>query len=238
VEIRSLGYIPDAQTMAMVYSAADVYVGPSRVETFGQVYVEAAACGTPSVGYADAGGVAQAIGDGIGGLLAKAHRPEELAARIRELYDNPGLRRDLGFWGRLRAVNEFSLNASYRKLFAELDGIGLMERLGMAPRVRFGVDRCEPPAVTFLVPESSGGPAAPSGGVAYADVQSRLARMTAERDSLRASLHHITGMRVWRMMVACQSTGQRWLSSRWMPRVVRGWIGSAMQWAARRPGGL
>jgi glycosyltransferase involved in cell wall biosynthesis len=244
VEIRGLGYVPDAQTMAMVYSAADVYVGPSRVETFGQVFVEAAACGTPSIGYADAGGAPQAIGDGIGGVLAGEHRPRELAARIRQLYENPDQRRDLAIWGRLRAVNEFSLFASYRTLFAELDRIGLMARLGVPPRVRFVLDRCDPPAVRFLASPAetdAAGPAtaaAVGSGVAYADAQSRLARTAAERDALRATLNQLTQMRIWRIMVAVQATGQRWLSSRWIPRFLRRWIGSMMQWATRRPGGL
>ena len=39
----------------MYYSAADVLLTPSVLEAFGQVAVEAAACGTPSIGFRNTG---------------------------------------------------------------------------------------------------------------------------------------------------------------------------------------
>ena len=54
--VRSLGYTKDLRKLAMAYGAADLFVGASVEEAFGQVFAEAAACGTPSVAFAVGGG--------------------------------------------------------------------------------------------------------------------------------------------------------------------------------------
>ncbi len=48
--VRWLGVLPRAE-LAKVYAAADVFVMPSRSETFGLVMLEAMACGTPVAAY-------------------------------------------------------------------------------------------------------------------------------------------------------------------------------------------
>ena len=55
--------------MKTIYSAADVCVVPSRFESFGQVALESAACGTPSVGFANTG-VNEIIEHKVNGYIA------------------------------------------------------------------------------------------------------------------------------------------------------------------------
>lgn len=70
--VRFLGVIPDEE-LESAYRCADVHVFPVRqipgdIEGFGMVAVEAAAHGLPTVAFA-AGGVIDAVGDGISGCL-------------------------------------------------------------------------------------------------------------------------------------------------------------------------
>ncbi len=117
--MRPLGYTKDPLHLATCYAAADVFVGPSLEEAFGQVFIEAAACGTPSIGY-PVGGVPEAILHGVSGLIAERREPEALAEAIRTLYLDPTLRERMGCWARLWAENQWSMTSSYRSLYLAL----------------------------------------------------------------------------------------------------------------------
>ena len=67
-EIHTVGYLNEESDMAALYSAADIFVGASREETFGQVYLEAAACGTPVISY-DVMGMRDSVKPNVTGLL-------------------------------------------------------------------------------------------------------------------------------------------------------------------------
>jgi hypothetical protein len=136
VEIKRLGYVQDADRLAVVYSAADLVVGPSLEETFGQTFIEAIACGTPVVGY-PAAGIREAIVDNVTGRLAAGLGAPDLGAAILELYRNPGLREDLARWGRLHVENEWSLLSAYRHFFLALNRLGLLQRLGVPHNIPF-----------------------------------------------------------------------------------------------------
>ncbi len=62
------GLITDQQALAAYYSAADVALCCSRQESFSLVSAEAQCCGTPVVGF-DAGGVSEAVFDGMGEVV-------------------------------------------------------------------------------------------------------------------------------------------------------------------------
>jgi glycosyltransferase involved in cell wall biosynthesis len=69
-------------------------------EGWGMVILEAAAAGTPSIGF-DVAGVRDAIEVGTTGVLV--HSEEELATRWLELAQEPGMRAQLGLRARHRA---------------------------------------------------------------------------------------------------------------------------------------
>lgn len=76
-----------------------------KTEGFGQVYVEAAACGKPSIG-GDVGGVPDAVLDGKTGLLVDSSDVDSIAAGIRTLFGDDALRERLGRAAHERAHGE------------------------------------------------------------------------------------------------------------------------------------
>ncbi len=68
VKVHGLGRLSSPVLQSLAYSAMDVFVVASRMETFGQVATEAQACGTPVWAF-DVGGLRDAIKNGITGNL-------------------------------------------------------------------------------------------------------------------------------------------------------------------------
>ncbi len=108
------GSINDEGELAKWFSATDIYITASRMETFGQTPVEAALCGTPTIAYAFSG-LKDSIINGVSGL----HTPptaEALHEGLKRLAADQGLREDLGRWGRLAMEARYSHVAAYQRL--------------------------------------------------------------------------------------------------------------------------
>jgi glycosyltransferase involved in cell wall biosynthesis len=101
-DIRSLGFVPDADLPAL-YHAADACVYPSLYEGFGMPPVEAMACGC-SVLCSDRGALAEVIGDAA--LIVDPEDVPDLARKLRAMAGDPDLRRRLKERG-LRQARRF-----------------------------------------------------------------------------------------------------------------------------------
>jgi glycosyltransferase involved in cell wall biosynthesis len=86
--VRFLGWRTDRKALL---EACDICVLPSRYEPFGTVIVEAWAMRRPLVATV-ADGARQYVTDGTNGLLCPIDDPPALAACLRRLADDPGLR--------------------------------------------------------------------------------------------------------------------------------------------------
>jgi len=116
------GYLNDEQSLALLYSAADVMVVPSRYEAFGQTVTEAMACGTPVVAF-DGSGPADTVVHEETGYLATAHDPSDLAGGIAWTLAEDSRTNRLGESARERAVSNYHLTdiaRRYRDLYQEL----------------------------------------------------------------------------------------------------------------------
>jgi glycosyltransferase involved in cell wall biosynthesis/predicted metal-dependent phosphoesterase TrpH len=97
-----LGWLEGIE-LARAYASADIFLFPSRTDTFGQVILEAQASGLPVVAIAE-GGPRSLVEHGVSGLLCEAEAGA-LAERVVELAGSPLLRRRLATAG-LGAVRE------------------------------------------------------------------------------------------------------------------------------------
>jgi glycosyltransferase involved in cell wall biosynthesis len=104
--VALLGRLPQPEVDRWLQTA-DVFVAPSRYESFGLVFVEAMRWGTPVVG-TTAGGIPEIVEDGRTGLLVPPESPVDLAATLVRLLADPELRDRLGAQGRRRAETVFS----------------------------------------------------------------------------------------------------------------------------------
>jgi glycosyltransferase involved in cell wall biosynthesis len=94
-----------------VLDAYDVFVLPSTLpDPFPTTVLEAMAAGKPVVANAHGGSI-EMIEHQVTGFLVKPNQPEEMAAAINSLLNDPIDRREMGLRGRERLVSHFSLEA-------------------------------------------------------------------------------------------------------------------------------
>jgi glycosyltransferase involved in cell wall biosynthesis len=99
-----------------LYDAADVVCLLSRwQEAFGWVIAEAMLCRKPLIA-TQVGGIPEVVDDGHSGFLVAPRKPEEVAAKILLLLNDPPLRYRMGMLGRERVELRFSLERNVRAL--------------------------------------------------------------------------------------------------------------------------
>ena len=96
-------------------AATDVFALPSRIDSFGIVYLEAWAYGKPVIG-ARAGGVPDVIHEGEDGLLVGFGDVQELAGAIVVLLDEPERARRMGRRGRRKVESRYTWDHVYARL--------------------------------------------------------------------------------------------------------------------------
>lgn len=98
------------EQVIQLQSHAAVFCCPSVYEPFGIINLEAMACETPVVASA-VGGILEVVEDGKTGILVPPARPDELAAALRRVLDDPRQGRAMGQAGRRRVEEKFSWTA-------------------------------------------------------------------------------------------------------------------------------
>jgi phosphatidylinositol alpha-1,6-mannosyltransferase len=116
--------------LPLLYGCADVCAMLCRnrwagleQEGFGIVFLEAAACGVPQVA-GDSGGAAEAVDDGVTGIVVRnPDEPRDVAAAFERLLADPELRAQMGQAGRVRAEAQFSYDVLARRLGMALGAV-------------------------------------------------------------------------------------------------------------------
>lgn len=104
--------------MSKVYRQSDVFVLPSENETFGQVFIEAMACGLPVIG-TKVGGIPEIISDSYNGFLIPPDDSSILAQRIEKIVSDSSIQNRFVRNG-LKTVDEKFNNDKQTSAFIEM----------------------------------------------------------------------------------------------------------------------
>ncbi|PYJ28472.1 MAG: glycosyl transferase, partial [Verrucomicrobia bacterium] len=107
------------EELAAAYASADVFVFPSTTDTFGNVILEAQACGLPVV-VSDSGGPKELVVNKATGLITKSHDVEDFTRAIRALVTDSALRERMGKSAR-NSVMDRSWPRAFSKFWAATD---------------------------------------------------------------------------------------------------------------------
>ncbi|MFC5648277.1 glycosyltransferase family 4 protein [Paenibacillus solisilvae] len=113
IRVQFLGFT-GMPALQQWYAAANVFLFPSSTETFGNVVLEAMACGTPVI-CADAGGVVDTVEHGWNGLRCEPGNADAFSDALSQLYKD----KELGMRFAARGFAH-SLRQSWDGIFAEL----------------------------------------------------------------------------------------------------------------------
>jgi glycosyltransferase involved in cell wall biosynthesis len=108
--------------VADILQCGHVYCQPSRFEGLPLSILEAMNSGMPVVG-TDVNGIAEAVVNGVTGLLVDRESPEPLAAALEKLLGDAALRQRMGSAGRQRAEAMFSMSGQVRRLVDQYEGM-------------------------------------------------------------------------------------------------------------------
>ena len=129
--VHVLGRVSDEDRAALL-GAADVFVMACRnrwlgleQEGFGIVFLEAAAAGVPQIA-GDSGGAAEAVLDGVTGLVVECPEdPGAVAQALRSLLADPSRRRRMGRAARSRVQESFDNDVLASRLAEALAGVAI-----------------------------------------------------------------------------------------------------------------
>jgi D-inositol-3-phosphate glycosyltransferase len=107
--------------LADLFAAADLTIVPSFSETFGLVALESAASGTPVLA-SRAGGLPEAVADGVSGVLLGTREPRYWATEMAMLIENDERRTALGVTARAHA-ERFTWGAAAASLLGVYAGV-------------------------------------------------------------------------------------------------------------------
>lgn len=103
--------------LAAHYASADLFLFPSRTETFGNVVPEAMASGVPVVAF-DQAAAAQLVRPGVNGLLAESDKPGQFIEMALRAAEEPRALREMG-----RRAREAACRLDWRHVIDDLEGV-------------------------------------------------------------------------------------------------------------------
>lgn len=108
--VQTTGFLRDYRKMPLLYNAADLFVGTSIEEAFGQTFCEASACGTPAVAFR-IDGIPEIARHNLNARLTEEISAPALLEEIDFFRHNPNKCQEFGRAGRKMVEEEFTLQS-------------------------------------------------------------------------------------------------------------------------------
>jgi hypothetical protein len=147
---KNLGYLDNDAQIARAYSAADVFILPSREDNLPNTMLEAMACGTPVLSF-DVGGMRDLIVKDVSGEVVKAFDTRQMGQVIAKYVMSAELRTRAGVNARSMIEEKYSLEVQgkrYRELYGDMLKRKTLKRkaadkAGSKPDSDFAVDAAQ-----------------------------------------------------------------------------------------------
>ena len=210
--VQNLGVIRHDAHLALVYSAADLLVLPSREDNLPNILIESMACGTPAVAFAT-GGIPEVIDNDDSGLLIPPLDTAAMASAIAYLLSDANAAAAMGSAARRRTAERYALDCqaqAYESLFHDCLAAAAP---GAARRQRSG-DKLKP-GVTNAPVTLHPAVARTALGL-FIEQQARYEDLSAATASLRHELHRARDVLGAALRDAYASSS--WLGTRWLRR--------------------
>lgn len=110
----SLGYISSDRLKSVAFSAADLFIFPTRADNLPLVLQESMACGTPMVSF-KIGGVPDLVRHNLTGYLAQPENSTDFCNGILMLLEDEGLRQKMSENCRAIALKEYTLELQAKR---------------------------------------------------------------------------------------------------------------------------
>jgi glycosyltransferase involved in cell wall biosynthesis len=117
-----LGKVTDEIALALIYSAADVFITPAVQDNLPNTVIEATACGIPCVAF-DIGGMSEMIEHQFNGYLAKPYQIDDFARGVVWVLEDSERHEKLSLSARYKSEKEFNVQLQakrYQALYEEI----------------------------------------------------------------------------------------------------------------------
>ena len=123
--------------LANIYSAADLHISASQMETLGNTVLESLACGTPVI-TPKAQGFVDSIEHGVNGLMWRINDLDDAVNMVKKLRDEPELRKTLAD-GAYASIKSLRVNATVNDLLDWYADAAIHRRTNTFPIARLMV---------------------------------------------------------------------------------------------------
>ncbi|CAK7071236.1 MAG: D-inositol-3-phosphate glycosyltransferase [Desulfovibrio sp.] len=130
-------YVPgfvDQEELRALYRDCDIFIAPSRYESFGLIYLEAMRWGKPCIG-THVGGIPEVVADNENGILVAPDSPQELCAALEKLIGDQRLRESMGVTSREIFLRNFTCESMALKVEKEISAF-----LSQRPIIKTGFE--------------------------------------------------------------------------------------------------